>query len=127
MHDNAQNYERLSDEQARILATLLATPTKTAAAKELGISRSGLYLHLKDPDLQAAYEELRQAAIRDATDSLMNVAEGAVGVLHTIAHDPGVTPNVRVAAASKLIDSAIKAHEVHDVIARIEQLERELA
>jgi hypothetical protein len=126
-NDYQQIPEGLTDEQARILAALLASPTKTAAAKALGIARSTLYLHLQDETLKVAYEQLRAAAIQDATDSLMNVAEGAVAVLHSIAHDPGVTANVRVAAASKLIDMAVKAHELQDILSRLETLEREVA
>ena len=55
------------------------------------------------------------------------MAEQAVSVLHEIANDPGVVPNVRVSAASKIIDTAIKAHELQDVLSRLEALETEMA
>ena len=48
-------------------------------------------------------------------------------MLHEIANDPGVVPNVRVSAASKLLDTAIKAHELQDVMERLAALEAELA
>jgi hypothetical protein len=117
----------LSAEQRETLEALLAYPTKTAAAKALGISRPALYRRLADPDLKDAYEELRAAAIADATDSLQTVAEQAVAVLHTLANDPGVPAHVRVTAASKILDMAIKAHELQDVLTRLETLEREMA
>jgi uncharacterized protein (UPF0147 family) len=117
----------LSDEQQETLEVLLEYPTKTAAAKALGISRPALYRRLEDPDLKEAYEEARRAAIADATDSLQTVAEQAVSVLHEIANDPGVVPNVRVSAASKILDTAIKAYELQDVLSRLEALETEMA
>jgi len=116
----------LSEEQHEILSALMAYPTKTAAAKALGISRGALYRQLAEPELKEAYEQLRAAAIADATDSLQTVAEQAVSVLHEIANDPGVVPNVRVSAASKLLDTAIKAHELQDVMQRLAALEAEL-
>jgi hypothetical protein len=108
------------------LEALLEYPTKTAA-KALCISRPALYRRLADPDLKDAYEGLRAAAIADATDSLQNVAEQAVAVLHTLANDPGVPAHVRFAAASKILDMVIKAHELQDVLTRLETLEREMA
>ena len=116
----------MSEEQRDILAALMAYPTKTAAAKALRISRGALYRQLAEPELREAYDELRAAAIADATDSLQTVAEQAVSVLHEIANDPGVVPNVRVSAASKLLDTAIKAHELQDVMQRLAVLEAEL-
>ena len=91
------------------------------------ISRGALYRHLAELELKEAYEQLRAAAIADATDSLQTVAEQAVSVLHDIANDPGVVPNVRVSAASKILDTAIKAHELQDVLTRLEALETEMA
>ena len=116
-----------SRRQQEIVAALMTCPTKTAAAKALCISRGALYRHLAEPELKEAYEQLRAAAIADATDSLQTVAEQAVSVLHEIANDPGVVPNVRVSAASKILDTAIKAHELQDVLSRLEALEMEMA
>jgi hypothetical protein len=116
----------LSEEDERLLAALVAYPTKTAAAQALGISRSTIYYRLKDEDLRAAYDELRAAAIADATDSLMSVAENAVAVLHALANDTGVPAQTRVTAAGKILDMALRAHELTDVLARLEALEREM-
>jgi hypothetical protein len=121
-----QDLGQLSEEQQEILAALMSYPTKTAAAKALGISRGALYRQLAEPELKEAYEQLRAAAIADATDSLQTVAAQAVSVLHEIANDPGVVPNVRVSAASKILDTAIKAHELQDVMERLAALEAEL-
>jgi uncharacterized protein (UPF0147 family) len=116
----------LSDEDERLLAALIAYPTKTAAAKALGISRQTLYVKLRDETIKAAYEELRSEAISDATDSLLTVAESAVLVLHKIANDPDVPAQTRVTAAGKILDLALKVHEISDVLSRIEALEREM-
>ena len=116
----------LSDEDRQLLAALVAYPTKTAAAKALGISRGTIYYRLRDDDLREAYEKLRAEAMADATDSLMTVAEANVMVLHTIANDPNVTAQTRVTAAGKLLDLALKAHELSDIVERLRKLEEEL-
>jgi hypothetical protein len=117
----------LSAEHQQTLDALLAHPTKSAAAKALGISRPALYRRLAEPDLKEAYETIRRQAIADATDSIQGVAASAVVVLHEMANDPGVPAHVRVTAASKILDMAIKAHELQDVLTRLEALEKEMA
>jgi len=117
----------LSAEDERLLAALVAYPTKTAAAKALGISRQTIYVKLRDEDIKAAYDEMRAAAIADAVDSLLNVAESAVAVLHTLANDTGVPAQTRVTAAGKLLDMALRAHELSDLSERLAALEREMA
>jgi len=116
----------LSDEDERILAALIAYPTKTAAAKALGISRSTIYYKLQSGDLRAAYEQLRSEAIADATDSLMTEAESAVSVLHNLANDTGVPAQTRVTAAGKILDMALRAHELLNIKAEIEELKERL-
>jgi hypothetical protein len=127
MRTHDQEWGELTAEQREVLDALMSYPTKTTAAKALGISRPALYRKLqKDDELREAYEEARAQAIADATDSLQNIAEQSVAVLHRIANDPGVVPTVRVAAASKILDMALKPHELQDVLTRLETLEKEL-
>jgi len=125
MIDDIAHYEGgLSEEQGMILTALLTHPTKTAAAKALNMPRSTLYHRLKvDWELKEAYEQMRAAAIADATDSLLGVSESAVAVLHSLAHDIDTPPSVRVTAATKLIEFAMRAHEATEIIQRIEALE----
>jgi AcrR family transcriptional regulator len=114
----------LTEEELRLLQALVAYPTKAAAAKSLGIARSTIYYRLRDEDLRAAYESMRAAAIADARDSLMHVAESAVAVLHGVAQDPDVPAQTRVQAAGKVLDLALKAHELTDIQSRIDEIEQ---
>jgi archaeosine-15-forming tRNA-guanine transglycosylase len=127
MYNSEHERRPLSDEDARLLAALVAYPTKTAAAKALGIHRSTIYARLREEHIKAAYEEMRAEAIVDATDSLLTVAESAVSVLHKVANDPEVPAQTRVTAAGKILDLALKVHELSGVLARLEALEKELA
>jgi uncharacterized protein (UPF0147 family) len=126
MYNLEHEDDPLSEEDRRLLAALIAYPTKTAAAKALGISCSTIYYKLRDEELREAYARMRSEAIRDATDSLMTVAEASVQVLHDVAHDTNVPAQTRVTAASKILDLTLKVHELTDVVARIAALEEEL-
>ena len=48
-------------------------------------------------------------------------------VLHEMANDPGVPAHVRVRAASKILAMTLNAHELQDVLTRLEALETEMA
>jgi AcrR family transcriptional regulator len=122
-HDNNNAYVAPAD----VLEALYTTPSKSAAARKLGIARSTLYRYLRDEDIREAYTEWRRAAIADAVDSLQGVAEQAVVVLHNLANDPDAPPNVRVTAASRILEMALRAHELSDMHERLEALEKELA
>ena len=93
-------HKDLTDED--ILEALYASPTKAAAARKLGISRSWLYERLKDPQISGPYEAWRLQAVSDASDSLHGQAPGAVGVLAEIAHHQQVPASVRVQAANAI-------------------------
>lgn len=111
-----------------IVAALISAPTKTSAAKTLGVHRVTLYRWLRDDaELREAYNASRHALLSDATESLQYVAEEAIGFLYALAADPDARAHVRATASAKILDSAYKAYELHELAKRVEQLERELA
>jgi predicted DNA-binding protein (UPF0251 family) len=115
----------LTQDEQHLIDTAITSPTKTEAAKALGISRATLYRHLREPHIKAAYEDVRRAKIEDATGALQHEAEAAVSILATIAADPGIPAHVRVTAAGKILDLALQAYELDGLAVRIEQLEQE--
>jgi hypothetical protein len=118
MRDDVTNEE--------ILEALYATPTKSAAARALGMSRTVLYERLSDPAISETYEAWKTAAKRDASDSLHSRAAGAVAVLDEVAHNPAVTPAVRVQAASAILSYSFKVRETEEIETRLAELEEHL-
>jgi hypothetical protein len=126
MLQELQESPPLSREQEATLEALLTHPTKAKAAESLGIHRTTIYRRLEDPALAEAYEQARKAAIQDAFDSAASTTVAATAVLYAIAHDTGITPGVRVQAASQLVDVGLKSVELEELEERLEQLEVEM-
>jgi hypothetical protein len=61
-----------------------------------------------------------------ATTRLAALVDAAVEALGEIVADRTASPNVRVSAASRIIDFALKAAEIEEVQARLEKLEAAL-
>jgi hypothetical protein len=111
----------------QILETLYAAPTKAAAARALGVSRTTLYEWLSDPAIGEAYQAWKEEAMRDASDSLHSRAAGAVGVLDEIAHNAAVTPAVRVQAAAHLLNYHYRSRESEELEQRLAEIEQAIS
>ena len=114
----------MSAEQQRTLEALQQHPTKTKAAEALGLSRTGLYYRLEDPDLREAYNAWRRAAVQDAFDAAATTTSEAMAVLYYVATDTTTAASVRVAAASKLCDLGLKSIELEEVKRDVEELKK---
>src|SRR5919199_5893638 len=113
----------LSGQQQKAIAGLLNQPTISAAAQAAGVGERTLYRWLDDPTFATAYRAARRKAVSQAIARLQQVSSGAVAVLAQVASDKQAPSSSRVAAASKLLELAIKAVELEDLEARISILE----
>jgi hypothetical protein len=121
-----KEYAELEPGQERAIIALLAEPTLKAAAASAGISETTLWRWLREPNFKVAYQRARQEALGRATTRLAALVEVAVEALGEIVADRTVSPNVRVSAASRIVEYALKAAEIEEVQARLEKLEAAL-
>jgi hypothetical protein len=103
-----------------ILALLTAPNLKTAATKA-GVGVRTLKRWLAEPDFQADYQQARRRYLETALGRLQKGAGKAVSRLIRLVDSPDA--KVAVRAALGLLDRAIKAAELQDVLARLEVLE----
>jgi hypothetical protein len=108
------------------IASLLAHPTLPEAAADCGIAYSTLRRWLAIPEFDQAYRKARARILEVATAELRRRCLECVHILYRIAKNQKTPPAVRVSAASKILDSALRASELEDVQSRIEELERRL-
>ena len=113
----------LSDKQEKALAALLSQPTISAAADALGIGLRTLHTWLTEPAFSEAYRIARREATSQAIARLQQASSEAVTTLVDIAKDASAPKTVRVTAAAKIIDVAIKSVEIDDLAVRIGALE----
>jgi hypothetical protein len=121
-----KDYLELEPAQERAIIALLSEPTLRAAASSAGVSESTLWRWLRDPNFRIAYRRARQEVLERATTRLAALVDAAVEALGEIVADRAVSPNVRVSAASRIIEFALKATEIEEVQARLERLEATL-
>jgi len=119
--------ENFDEERQRILDALTTHTTRAAAAKALGYSRATLYRRIAELELQEAERSLRVEALAEASATVQRLAERMIVTLATIAANEKMPASARVAAASKVIDTAYRSHELEDLEGRLAELEKELA
>jgi len=120
MHENG----RLTAKQEKAIAALLTEGSVAAAATKAGIATSTLFGWLRDPAFDTAYRAARREAVGHAIARLQQLSTDAVAVLATVMADKNTPASVRVTAAAKLLDMALRAVEIEDLEARIDQLEQ---
>jgi hypothetical protein len=106
---------------------LLGQPSIEAAATAIGVNAATIYRWLHEPAFAEAYRTARRDALGQAIARLQQLSSGAVAVLASIAGNTALPTGARVAAASKILDTAIKAVELEDLESRITALEAQHA
>jgi hypothetical protein len=117
--------ERCSRLQERAVANLLDKATGLEAAKATGITDRTLRTWLRDPAFLALYRQARREVVEGAITRLQQTTISAVLTLHR--NLSCGNPGVEVRAAGLILDHALQALEVGDVLTRLEALEGQLA
>ena len=115
--------EELSPQQERAIVALLHQPGLTAAAKEAGVGKTTLWTWMQQPAFREAYRRARREAYAAAVARLQQVAGEAVETLREVMNDKSHQGAARVGAAKAVLDYAVKAAEVEDLSAKVEELE----
>jgi hypothetical protein len=113
----------LSPAQHNAVAALLSEASVRKAAETAGVKERTLYSWLKTPAFADAYRAARREATSQAIARIQQFSAHAAGTLVQLMA-PGNPAAVRLTAASKVLDLAIKSVEIDDLAARLEALER---
>lgn len=113
----------LNRNQERFLLALATNDTIEKASEQAGIARSTAYKYLKDETFKEARKRMRRGTMEVVNGRVQHEALESVNVLAEIRDDPEAPTHTRVQASKVLLETAYKAHELEDVIERIEELE----
>lgn len=116
--------DRLSARQQRALAALLAAPTAKQAAEMANISERQMKRYRADTNFRAAYQEAQTELLEGAVNQSRRSLTGALTALAEIAEDANAPPAARVSAARAVIELCLKLGEQHDILQRIDELEK---
>lgn len=118
--------ENLDAARDKALAALLSEPTVADAARKSRISQATLYRYLREDDFKKLYREARADLVTHAITQLQRDCATASKTLREVCEDKEAPASARVSAARAIIDGAVKAVELQDLAARVEELEGRL-
>jgi hypothetical protein len=117
---------KLMPKQDALITALITSPTIQDAAKTVGVSETTAHRWLRtNKGFTAAYLKAPWEAVGQAIVRLQQLSSGAVAVLAQVAADKQAPASSRVAAATKILELAIKVVELEDLAARIEALKQQ--
>ena len=111
-------------QQELFLGALLTSPTIAVAAKQAGVSEATGSRWLKDAAFQQRYAAAKQQAFGEALAFLQQTMVAAIAVLRATMLDKGTKPATKVSAAGKLLELALRAHELYTIEERLVALEQ---
>jgi AcrR family transcriptional regulator len=113
--------------QERAVSALINSNTIKEAAQAAGIGERTLYNWLQDKEFNEAYRQARSAVVQQALAQLQRVSSLAVTTLAAIMEDSEAPAGSRVSASKAVLELAIRAVELEDILQRLEALEVEVA
>ena len=116
---------KLTPKQRRTLAAILTARTYEDAIKAARIGRHTFYNYLKQPHFKAELDRQLNDLTDGAFNQLKSAAGDAVDTLRTLLNSE--SENVRLRASQAIIDYVIKARELGDISARLDEIEKTIA
>lgn len=118
--------EPLEMRQQNAIIALLTEPTIRKAAETSGVPERTLYAWLRDAQFDAAYRQARRDATQQAMGMLQKYSGTAAAILCKLAVG-SKSDAIRLAAASKIVDMALKITELEDLRGELDALKALLA
>lgn len=116
----------MTPKQNKVLAALLAAPSKAAAAQAAGISPRTLRDYLADPTFRQEYQKAFAGLVEDATRQAQKSLSPALSTLREIVEDKGEDAQARISAARAILSNGLKLTETTDILTRLDELEKSL-
>lgn len=113
--------EKLTNRQLLAIAQIISSPTLEEAHKKARISKSTLYIWLKEKAFKAELKCQRDEVIRESLGSLKSAVTKAVQELVNLMDT--TRPDLRRLVCRDILDYAFKTIELEDIEERFERLE----
>ena len=115
---------KLTPRKSRAIAALLEESTIQKAAASVGIGETTLHRWLSDEDFQTVYQGAKKRIVSHAISHLQNATGEAVEALIEVIRDKEKPPSTRVTASKVILEFALKAIELEDLEARVNNIEK---
>ena len=122
--DGSQSVRPLTPKQKRTIAAILSSRTYDEAMTTARISRQTFYNWMKQPHFKAELDRQLNELTDGAFNQLKNAAGDAVDTLRSLLNSE--SENVRLRASQAIVDYVIKARELGDLSARLDEIEKNI-
>ena len=113
----------MNSAKEQALAALLTCPTICEASRKCGVAERTINGYIReDAEFRQAYDENRQAIVRDASERMTGAFASAVDTLTEIMTDKEHNAATRVSAARTVIEHGMKLIEVTDVLQQLQDI-----
>ena len=113
----------MTERQKRVLAALLTSPSKAAAAEAAGVNVRTVQNYLNDEAFQAEYQKALEDMVADAATEAKRALSPALCTLREIVEDRGEDTQNRISATRVLLSNSLKLIETADILTRLKELE----
>jgi len=107
------------------MMALLANPSVEAAAESVGIGRVTAWRWMQDPAVVQRLTEVRRQSMQHAMMRLQAAASRSVDCLCAVQQN-GESESAKVSAARCILEMALRAVELGDVLERLDAIERSI-
>lgn len=124
MVQNLGHGSKFAQKHELAIIALLTAPSISEAAKKVGIAETTLYKWLQMPEFVEHYKEARKQAVGQAVARLQQATTKAVDALTDVMENHESKDSARVSAAKTVLELSLKAIELEDLQAKVEELEK---
>ena len=117
----------MTERKKRVLAALLTSPSKAAAAEAAGVTVRTVQNYLSDPAFREEYQSALEDVVMDAAKQAKQSLSPALSTLREITEDRGEDAQARIGAARAILTSGLKLIETADILTRLKELEDVIA
>ena len=113
----------MNSAKEQALAALLTSPTIRAASQKCGIAERTINGYIReDAEFRQAYDEHRQAIIREASEKMTSAFNAAVDTLCEVMGNDENNAATRVTAAKAIIEHGMKLFEITDILQQLQDI-----
>lgn len=121
----AENGVKLSANQVKAIAALLATSSIGKAAKRCGLGERTLHRYLANEDFRRELRARQDETVAATVAALSGLSGKATETLDDVMGSKEATESVRVRAAQVILQERRKASELDDLSERVSKLEEQ--
>ena len=118
--------EKFDKKMELVISALLTEKTIEEASKKSGVSEHTIYRWFNNPQFDKAYKEAKKRVVEHAITQLQQATGEAVQCLREVINDKNNPASSRVSASKTILEQAIKAVEIEELVTRVEELENKL-